>query len=292
MARRCLCSRLMDAIRSDPRLATLPLSIRMLFLLLGEAAARAPVPGVVPFAEPRRVSLLVSCTETEAETGLETLETEGLIRREGGGIAVPLVQEAADRASVARRNGSNGGRPRKGETREAYLARRQAAMPLPLPGGAAEKPTETEPAKPPASAVLVVEKNNTSLSTPTPGDARAPEWVSLGIEVAELAGLDGARGGFDFRPVQAWLAEGVAPETIRAAVRGVAAWSGYDARAVSSLGYFAKAVRREHAKGAPPAPRSRAEREEEAAVVARVQAGIEAHLASLSRMERRIPSVA
>lgn len=289
MSRRCTCSRLLAALRDDPRLATLPLATRMLFLLLAEAAGRAPEPGLLPFRDPRRVSLLVSCTETEAETGLETLETEGLIRRDGAGIAVPLVQDGATRSDVARRNGSNGGRPRKGETREQYLARRQAEMILPIAGGAAGKPSETQAAKPADPVLVVVEKREPIPSTTThSGNARAPEWVSLGTEVAEIAGLDGARGGFDFRPVQAWLNEGIAPDTIRAAVRHCAEWQGYDPRAITSLRYFDKAVRRQDARApsppAPAAPMTPAERESEAAACARIAARVDAHLASLSRL--------
>lgn len=288
MSRRCACSRLLAALRDDPRLVTLPLAVRMLFLLLAEAAGRAPEPGVLPFADPRRVALLVSCAPTEAESGMETLETEGLIRREGAGLAVPLVQEAATRSEVARRNGSSGGRPRKGETREQYLARRQGEMILPIAGGAAGKPGETEDAKPADSPPVVVGKRDLpSPSTTPPADARVPEWVSLGAEVAEIAGLDGARGGYDFRPVQAWLNEGIAPAAILAAVRGVVAGRSYEARKVRTLLYFGDAVRREadRAGPPPPAPLTQAERESEAAAMARIQARIQAQLDACGRMQ-------
>ena len=129
MARRCLCARLLAALHEDPRLRTLPLAARMLFLLVAEAAARSPVPGVLPFGGTARVSLLVSAGETETQTHLETLCEEGLlVRGAADTLAVPLLVEAASRAEVARRNGARGGRPLKGETPEAYQRRKQGEM--------------------------------------------------------------------------------------------------------------------------------------------------------------------
>jgi hypothetical protein len=243
MSRRCLCSRLFAALRDDPRLATLPFLPRALFLLLADAATRAPSPGVLPFSDTRRVSLLVSCSETEAETGLETLETEGLIRREAGALVVPLIADAATRSEVARRNGSGGGRPRKGETREQYLARRQGEILLPIATGPALKPSETQP-------VNQAEKPYTSTSeVKSPleesGSDRARDGfphVALGIELAALAGMDGARGGFDYRPVQAWLNAGHAPEVIREAVQAVVSRPGYQPGKAWSLKFFDQAV--------------------------------------------------
>lgn len=242
MARRCLCARLLAALRDDPRLATLSLSARMLFLLVAEAAARAPEHGILPFADPRRVALLVSCPATEAETGLETLLAEGLIRVEGGGLAVPLLLEAATRSEIARRNGSNGGRPRKGETREQYLARRQGEMLLPIAAPPAEKPTGTEAAEPAREPPT---GTGESESPPGGGDDRAreiPAWVSLGIELAELAGMDGARGGFDYRPVQAWLSAGHPPAVIRDAVVRAVGRPSYRPGRAYSLKFFDAAV--------------------------------------------------
>jgi len=284
MSRRCLCSRLFAALREDPRLATLPFLARALFLLLADASARAPSPGTLPFTDPRRVSLLVSCSVTEAETGLETLETEGLIRRGPAGLVVPLVAEAATRSDIARRNGAGGGRPRKGETREQYLARRQGEMLLPIAAAPPPEPGETqkaEPAtKPPTSTSEVKSPPEES------GSDRAREefpHVTLGIELAALAGMDGARGGFDYRPVQAWLTAGIAPEVIREAVAAAAARPSYQPGKAWSLKFFDKAVAQAAAEArarqafAPPvltAEQRRAERLRIEAIEARIDAEI------------------
>lgn len=279
MARRCTCARLLSAVELDPRLRTLPLAVRMLFLLVAEASARMPTAGLLPFRETRRVSLLVSAPETEVETGLETLLREGLLREEAGGLAVPMLLDLPPRAEAARRNGAAGGRPRKGETAEAARERRQREMLLPMP---AAKPTETQAEKPAAPATTTVVS---SVPTGLVGKSRAPsaretpDWVSLGEEVAELARLDGARGGFDYRPVQTWLAEGATPDQVRAAVQRAASRPTYSPHRVKSIAYFAAAVadERTRARGAAPIVVQRDTAEDAARVAAaerRIQAAL------------------
>lgn len=274
----------MAAVEGDPRLRTLPLAARMLFLLVAEAAARSPVPGLLPFREPRRVSLLVSASETETETQLETLRREGLIRDEGEGIGVPLLLDAPPRAEAARRNGAAGGRPRKGETADAARERRQREMLLPLPAAAAAKPSETQAAKPVSLTTTTTSQvSRSSEAQEGKGSAReAPEWAVLGAEVAELARLDGARGGFDYRPVQAWLAEGATPDQVRAAVLRAASRPTYSADRVRSLGYFAKAVADERGRPAPSPAIVVRDTAEDAARVAAAQRRIEAALRGYS----------
>jgi hypothetical protein len=268
MSRRCLCSKLIEAVRGDPRLVTLPLAARMAFILLAEAAARAPEPGAIPFTSAARVSLLVSCAETEAETLLETLETEALIRIEAGAIRVPIVAEAAARTAAARENGRNGGRPRKGESREAYLARRQAHLPLPIAGGAAAETQETEGVKAHARATtttLPVESGCRGDVSPDPARDPYPH-VALGVELEALASLDGARGGFDYRPVQAWLNAGIAAETIRDAIEARCGQPGYEPRNIRTFKYFDQVVIAAHKRlsYAPAAPKPMTAEEREA----------------------------
>jgi hypothetical protein len=239
---------------------------------------------VLPFREPARVSLLVSASETETETQLETLRREGLIRDEGAGIGVPLLLDAPPRAEVARRNGAVGGRPRKGESKEAYRERRQREMLLPLPAAAvAAKPSETQPAKPVPTTTTTVSVSSGSSEEGGRSARETPAWVSLGAEVAELAGMDGARGGFDYRPVQAWLAEGATPDQVRAAVQRVVARPGYSARRVHSLRFFDAAVAEQRTRPSPAAPivipRDTAD---EVARMAALQARIEAAIAGRS----------
>jgi hypothetical protein len=279
MARRCTCARLIAAVEGDPRLRTLPLAVRMLFLLVAEAAARSPVAGLLPFGETRRVSLLVSAPETDVETGLETLIAEGLLRRQDGGLGVPILLDVPPRAEVARRNGAAGGRPRKGETAEAARERRQGALLLPLAG----KPSETQ-------AGNLAPTTTDSSQSVSGGDARAPDWVSVGMQVAEIAGLDPARGGYDFRPVQAWLSQDYASrDDILAAVRRVASRPGYNAAKVRSLKYFDAAVEGErsarlyvHSSGGGAGLASVQDSAEDAARVAAAEARVAAIRARLA----------
>lgn len=280
MARRCLCARLLAAVQEDPRLRTLPLAARMLFLLVAEAAARSPVPGVLPFAGTERVSLLVSAPVTEVETHLETLRAEGLVLLPADGtLAVPLLVEAGNRADVARRNGQSGGRPRRGETREAYLQRKQGEMMLPIAGGAAPgsaETHETQPPKPASRATTTTSSTQVGRSgqfqSPAP---EKPAWVSLGEEVAELAGLDQARGLFNFQPVRAWLEAGSTAEGVRAAIRRVTSRDGFDPSRVKSLGYFEGAVADERQRQpAAEAPARHRDTPDEAVRIAAIEARI------------------
>lgn len=270
MPRRCTCARLIAAVEGDPRLRTLPLAARMLFLLVAEAAARAPEFGVLPFSGSARVSLLVSASETEVETHLETLVAEGLVRAEGARLVVPLLAEAPPRTEAARRNGAAGGRPRRGETPAAARERRQSEMMLALPGGGAPAAPETQ-GKPNAEnpPLLLI----TTPSAQEEGSSAREDWVSIGQEVAEIAGLDPARGGYDFRPVQAWLNAGKSRAAILAAVRGVVEWKGYQPRRVFSLTYFTRAVEKQ---AEPARPASAEDAAADAAAIARAEAMIEA----------------
>ena len=253
----------------------------MLFLLVAEAATRGPVFGVVPFAETKRVSLLVSAEETEVETQMETLMREGLIRSgDAGGLVVPMLLDAPPRSEAARRNGAAGGRPRKGETPEAARARRQRELLLMLPGGRDVETQETQAPKPAPETGFSTTTTYSQVvqSVGSGASAETPAWVSLGEELAELVGMDGARGGYDYRPVQAWLQAGRSAETIRAAVTRVVSRPGFRREAVRSFGYFAQAVAEQPVSlGGPRVePMSR---EEEDRRMAAIQAQIDARIA-------------
>jgi hypothetical protein len=284
MARRCVCARLLSAVQEDPRLRTLPLSARMLFLLVAEAATRAPVFGVVPFSETARVSLLVSASETEVETQMETLMREGLIRAgDADGLVVPLLADAPPRSEAARRNGAAGGRPRKGETPEAARARRQREMLLTLPGGLGAETQETQDPKPAGEtgSRTTTTYSQVVQSAGSGACAETPAWVSLGEELAELVGMDGARGGYDYRPVQAWLQAGRSAETIRAAITRVVSRPGFRREAVRSFSYFANAVAEQPVSLASPRVETMS-REEEDRRMAAIQAQIDARVACRS----------
>jgi hypothetical protein len=282
MSRSCLCQRLLLRAASDAAFRLLPDPVRLLWFDLVALASAAPVRGRLRFlgSVSLSVSRLVSRPETEIATELADLAHLGLIEldEDGASLWLPGAREGAARAEAARRNGSRGGRPRKGETPEQALRRRQQEMMLPIAGGAAAaaEPGETEPAKP--IVVPATTTTHSSLSSSEgEGSAReAPDWVRLGMELAELAGMDAAKGGHDCRPVQGWLTAGIAPETIREAVREAVGRPSYRAGKVFTLGYFGGAVQRLHERGgAAIAPRwqdTAEELERIAAVEARIAA--------------------
>lgn len=242
MSRRCTCSRLLAALHADPRLRTLPLAARALWLLLAEAMLQGEAPGVLPFGSLARVSLLVSAPETDIETHLETLLAEGLLTRTpDGGLACPLLVQAAARTAAARANGAAGGRPRKGETPEQARARRaQGALLLPVPGRAAET-QETKPETRAAETPTTTESSISESSSPPPLPVRA--WAAVGSQVAMRAGLDPVRQRFDYAPVREWMEAGASAELILAAVEECVARPSYVAGRVHSLRYFDRAVR-------------------------------------------------
>jgi hypothetical protein len=244
MSKRCSCVRLFAAIGTDPRLRTLPLAARALWLLLAEAAAESG--GVLPFSGFARVSLLVAAPEPEVETWMETLIGEGLLRREGEALAVPLLADAPPSAAASRANGARGGRPRRGETPEqARLRRAQPSIPLPIPGGAE---TQAKPGAGNSDHDDQIESSSDSSS------ARAEDVLALAHEVATLAGIDPARSAWSARDVQGWLAAGATAELVRATVADVMTRA---KGPPAGLRYFTGAIQRaiEVARASAPTPK-------------------------------------
>lgn len=260
MSRSCACRHLMDALRNDPRLRLAPLGAQALWLRLVDALANLPEPGVFLLGSKpgsiREISLLVSAPEPEVATYLDyLLETGLLIRREpDGAIAVP-DPTPLQRSSQARKNGSFGGRPRKGETPEQARHRRgQAEMLLSIPGGVEthENRQETEPPLAGARG-LAAAKAEDAASKPRDVSQQAVE--ALGNELGELARMD-PNGQWTWAPVADWLRMGATPELLREAFRGVIARDGYEVPRV--LKYFDGAVTDALAKArAAPRPPAR-----------------------------------
>jgi hypothetical protein len=252
MPRQCLCTRLRQRMATDPRLVTLPMAAKWLWLSLAERAAEHP-DGVIPlgsgFGFLTGIAMLIQAAEPEIETHWETLVARGLARREGDAVVIPDLPTVTARAATARANGGLGGRPRRGETPEqARLRRAQGAMLLPVAGGAA-KPRETQ--REPVGSGATTTVNSTSQLVVSAGETRVSH-SALGAELAETAGLDPVRARFDYRPVREWLDAGIDPDTIREAVAAVVARPGYDPARVTSLRYFAPRLAEAQAASAPP----------------------------------------
>lgn len=259
MSRRCACKGLMEIARRDPRLKLVPSAARWLWLMLADQLADAAEPGVFRFGVflgvAREISALLAMPETEVETHLETLLQLGLLARAAdGALIVPALAEQSARRGV-------GGRRRKGETAEEYQARqrrmREGQRQLPLMqdlGGGKTPETPAETRAPPGQPAKLAEAS----AEERPADAAA-DLVKLGDRLAELAGLDAARGTFSYACVRGWLAlPGATAERILAVVRPITERG--DFPRISHLGYFSRAVREAAeswgapAVAAPPSP--------------------------------------
>lgn len=241
MSRHCPCR----AILANPRLRLLPLAARALLIQLVDVASSWPEAGGLRLGgralSNREIALLVSAEETEVSNLLENLRETGFVNRaETDGALVLPVSEVSARTGADR-----GGRPRRGETAEMRRQRlAQGNLILPIAGGAApaaEKPRETEVSETPASLASSLKKEEAS------------ELMALGTELETVAGLDPAKHRYDFRPVAAWLAAGIAASVIRDTISAIAGRPGYRDRGVRSFAYFDQAIR-DAARATPPAP--------------------------------------
>lgn len=210
MARRCLCDRLLAMLDDDARLRSLPLAARMLWLTLARYAARFDDVRI-PFSGTQRVSLLVSAPETEVETQLETLVSEGLLIRDGAGLRIPLLDAGSAKAAAARANGAKGGRPTNAMKAERErMARAQGNLPLPIQGGAAAAP-ETH-GNPRAKTPLTRANKESISSIPSsPSSFSAHEVGGLARELATMFALRFSQVGI----VEGWLAQGATPAIVR-----------------------------------------------------------------------------
>ena len=229
MGRRCACDGLLETARSDLRLRAIPAAARWLWLMLADQLGRVPETRVSSAIE---LSLMVSIAETEAETHLKTLLETGLIlRRADGTLALPDAPEAPSRRGI-------GGRPRKTDTKESYRARQRELRLLGVhDGGVKTRETQGETHGEPPAACLAASLEGEASKQAEP---RAPSFAELGEELAELAGLDPARGGYDFAVVKDWVGRGATADMLRQVVAQVAARPSY--AAPRSLRYFGAAV--------------------------------------------------
>jgi hypothetical protein len=263
MSSRCLCARIEALLMDLPLFRVAPAGAKWLMLQLVKEMAKPATGGIIPFSDAARVSLLVSVSVSEVETYLQNLlETGLLLRGEGGALSCPALEGLLARTTRAAENGRKGGRPRRGETAEEALRRRQGHMLLPV---------ETKPTKPTAeSSCASLTKTN-----PNPSVSDARELLALTEELAQVAGMDPVRGGYNGAAIRGWLARGATPDLLREVVARV---SGRARVAITSFAYFGRAVDQalEEAK-----PRQAALDDESPWVAA-----LEAHIARGGRPER------
>ena len=238
MARRCACERLLAFWESDPRFALAGVAASAIWLRLVRAVQQLGDGSVFRMGSASvsvgDIAMVIRTQETETEPALNRLLELGLLAREADGAwSIPWLAEGAARTNAARHNGLRGGRPRKGETPEQAMARRQGHLPLPIEGG---RETDAKPNAESSRASI----ESSSLSSPPPSQSLdARELVALVEELAEIAGMDPARGGYNGAAVRGWLARGATPELLRDVVRRVRARS---QAAIGTFAYFNRAV--------------------------------------------------
>jgi hypothetical protein len=243
-----------DALRRDPRLRIIPLGARALFILFADALELFPERAFCIGDRPASVAemaLLVSAPETEVQTHLETLLQVELLKRRANDGALMLAEiPSFDHAITARQNGSQGGRPRCGETAEQARSRRsQGNLKLPIVGGRCKaQETQEKPSfetQPPAR-----EATTTNLQTEL--SASMLEVSEFGVEMMHLARLKLRPNNKTFDPIKEWLAEGFSEPLVRETIANVARRQSYTADNVSTFRYFDKAIRDAHARRPQP----------------------------------------
>lgn len=253
MARSCACDRWLSRAAADLGFLALPPAAQLLFFRLLAAAAGAEDRGHLRFPDrvSASVSRLLNRPETDVETDLAALADLGWITLDddGRGVWMAGAKAASARAEAAQINGLRGGRPRRGESKEAARERRQAEMLFGMQGGAAET-QETKPEPKPESSRVAAMASSMEESSSKPREN--PVWVSLGMELAEMAGLDPAKGGHNLLPVKGWIDAGADPDVVREVIRRCVARPSY--KPVRSLQWFHQPVMEAVRKAAAPEP--------------------------------------
>ncbi len=268
MSRSCACRRLLDAVKTDFRLKTLPASVRFLWLMLVDGLAQQPEPGVFMMGSrpgsDAEIAAAVSMPETDVETGLQTLLDVGLLeRRENGAIAVPDASQMR-RAAQNRQNGGLGGRPRRGESPDqARLRRSQGHLPLAIVGGAGEtqrNPDETETG---LAGVRGLPAAAEEEKASKPREVSPDDAHSLAGELAEIGRFSPSLA-WHAGPVANWLRmPGVTADVLRAGFAEVAGRGSYKPPG-AGFGYFERMVPEWAAKARAAAPDEPASEDERA----------------------------
>jgi hypothetical protein len=227
MSSRCLCARLEALLMDLPLFRVAPAGAKWLMFALVKELAKPANAGALPFSDAARVSLLVSVSVSEVETYMANLLETGLLLRDAAGaLTCPALDGLLARTSRAAENGRKGGRPRRGETPEDAMKRRQGHLMLPVEG---------KPTKPTGESSRASIESNTSINSVS--DAR--EFSGLVEELAAMAGMDPARGGYNGSAIRMWLNRGASPDLLREVVARVRGRSSAD---ITSFAYFSRAV--------------------------------------------------
>ncbi len=250
MARSCACDRWFSRAASDIGFHALPHIVQLLWFRLAAAALGAEEKGHIrfPCSVAMAVTGMLNRSGTEAASDLAALVDLGWVQldADGRGLWMRGAKAGAARAEAARINGQRGGRRRKDDTPETYLARRQGHLPLPIAGGRLEtQETETEPSaessRAAAKPIAIEEKQAAAAREKT-------DFVALGAELADILGLDPARGGHSYGLVKGWLDAGIPADLIRDVARQRAEKARASGMQIRGFLYLRDAVPEAHAR--------------------------------------------
>lgn len=211
-------------LEGTPWFRVIPGAARWLCFKLVKLMATPSFDGAIPFSDPRQVSLLVSMEETEVETQLETLLEKGLLaRNDAGALTCPAFGDVSARVRAARENGRKGGRPRKDAAPTPRTDPRQITQILPIDGGAAAKPSETQRWETPSAGLAARGSTTTHTLSKDSNSVVAREasgdWVQLAKDAIAEGDLQHRR--LTFVEGKVWLAKGAEYGKGEAEVRSV-----------------------------------------------------------------------
>jgi hypothetical protein len=238
MGQRCQCEKLLEMLENDWRLKIVGRETAMVWLELtrfiyrfGEdLVLRVDIRSGSPIGSFAELAFALRIDETQLATHLETLfERRLLVKAPCGGVGMPPELGLSARQKSARLNGSKGGRPRKDG---------------PLPSGVSRKPeeTQTRTERAIATTTTTTDSLDSFESDSVSGSDAAPSaGVSLGNELASLAGHRKSPTARDQALVDGWLDAGATREMLLEVFRAVLARE--KCPRLPALSYFDGAVR-------------------------------------------------
>lgn len=240
MARRSGCEQILEIMGRDPRLRTLPVAARLLWLELVMAMKFAGV-SVLRFGEriPCEMGLatIAAIPVSEIAANVDALVGSGLLTRDAdGALASPMLAAAVSRSEINRANALAGVAKRR-----ARAVPGQMEMRVMAPVGGTEHRTASDPPSETAASAAV---GGTQLAIAKPKEALAKQAVSdadfhaAGQAAAEAAGFDPVRWTGHYGIVRQWLADGATIDLIRDVISAKMAAGARP----NQLGYFTKAI--------------------------------------------------
>lgn len=226
MGRRCQCERLLEMLENDWRLKIVGRETAMVWLELTRFIYRFGEDLVLrvdtqlgsPIGSIAELAFALRIDESELSNHLETLfERRLLVKAPCGGVAMPPELGLTARQKAARLNGSKGGRPRKDGQPSG-----QRSLLLPIPSNPLRKPAITQK-ETHLSDVTTTTTDSADSDSVSGRKAALPPTLSLGDELASLAGHRKSPHARDLALVQGWVDAGATRDLLMGVFQSVLA---------------------------------------------------------------------